>query len=160
MTIVAATGHRPDKLGGYDPKLSVMRTEFAMDWLDIRQIDRGITGMALGWDQDFALACYELGIPYTAAVPFDGQESRWPDKSKRVYRWLMNRAAEIIVVSPGGYSAGKMLLRNEWMVAECNELLAMYDGSTGGTYHCVKYAREWGREVHNLYPYYAEKARL
>ena len=152
--ILAATGHRPDKLGGYSVPLATLRTDLAMGWMDIRQIDKGITGMALGWDQDFALACYELGIPYIAAIPFEGQEKAWPAASQRVYRWLMNRADEIVIVSPDVYSPAKMLKRNIWMVDECNQLLALYDGSQGGTAHCLRYAREWQKEVTNLWHVY------
>lgn len=155
--ILAATGHRPDKLGGYNPALAVLRTEVAMDWMQVQSIARGITGMALGWDQDFALACFELGIPYTAAVPFDGQESAWPDKSKRIYRWLMNRAAEVTIVSPGEYSSAKMLKRNIWMVDECDHLLALYDGSQGGTQHCLRYAREWEKPIDNMWEEYQKR---
>lgn len=155
--ILAATGHRPDKLGGYNDNLSVLRCEIAMEWMDIRAIERGITGMALGWDQDFALACYELGIPYTAAIPFEGQESKWPTKSKLVYQWFMNRADEIVIVNPGSYNPGKMLSRNVWMVDNCDHLLAMYDGSQGGTAHCLKYAREWEKPVVNLWHIYQDR---
>lgn len=152
--ILAATGHRPDKLGGYADQLAILRCELCMDWMETQTIERGITGMALGFDQDFALACYELGIPYTAAVPFDGQESQWPAKSQRRYRWLMNRAADVVVVSPGSYRPAKMLKRNEWMVDECDQLIALYDGSQGGTMHCMRYARDWQKPIHNLYDEY------
>lgn len=157
LMILAATGHRPDKLGGYNSTLSVLRTDLIMDWMETRAVERGITGMALGWDQDFALACYELGIPYTAAVPFEGQESQWPQKSRLIYNWLMNRAADIVVVSPGAYNAGKMLARNVWMVDECTHLLALYDGTQGGTQHCLKYAREWEKPVVNLWDVYMKE---
>lgn len=154
--ILAASGHRPDKLGGYNPALAVLRTETAMNWMEVQSIARGITGMALGWDQDFALACYELGIPYTAAVPFEGQESQWPLRSKRIYKWLMNRADDVIIVCPGEYSPSKMLKRNIWMVDESDHILALYDGSQGGTAHCLKYAREWEKPITNLWHVYQD----
>lgn len=153
--IVSATGHRPDKLGGYSSDLALLRVEMAMDWLQASNAEKGIGGMALGWDQDFALACFELGIPYVAAIPFAGQESIWPAKSKRQYRWLMNRAAEIVVVCEGGYGAHKMQVRNQWMVDRCDTLLALHDGSAGGTGNCIKYAQEWDVRIVNLWEEYS-----
>jgi uncharacterized phage-like protein YoqJ len=34
-----------------------------------------------------------------------------------------------------------MQVRNEWMVDHCNDLLAVWDGSDGGTGNCVRYAQ-------------------
>jgi hypothetical protein len=34
--------------------------------------------MARGWDLALAKAAVELGLPLFAAIPFVGQESRWP----------------------------------------------------------------------------------
>lgn len=158
--IVAATGHRPEKLGGYGTDLAALRTELAMEWLHSRGATRGITGLALGWDQDVALACYELGIPYIAAVPFAGQESRWPERSQRVYRWFINRAAEVVIVSPGEYSAHKMQVRNIWMADRCDTLLALYNGSGGGTGNCIKYAADWEIPVENIWKNYSRLAGL
>lgn len=96
--------------------------------------------MALGVDQDFAQISIELAIPFTAALPFIGQEDRWPESSRKYYEWLLERADDVVVVSPGGYSAAKMQVRNEWMVDNCDHLVAVWDGSEGGTGNCVRYA--------------------
>jgi uncharacterized phage-like protein YoqJ len=70
--------------------------------------------MALGVDQDFAEICIQLGIPFTAAVPHLGQEVLWPEESQNKYRGLLGQAAQIVIVSPGGYAAWKLQKRNEY----------------------------------------------
>lgn len=140
--ITAATGHRPEKIGGYDfyaPQRAWVRAQIKRALIDLKTT-RGISGMALGVDQDFAYVCIELAIPFTAAIPFVGQEDAWPPHAQEWYEWLLIRAADVVVVSPGEYTAAKMQVRNEWMVDNCDVLLAVWDGSKGGTGNCVNYA--------------------
>ncbi len=87
------------------------------------------------------------GIPFDAYVPFKGQESRWPERSRAQYRRLLAAARRIVVVSPGGYSAAKMQRRNEAMVDACHRVLSLWNGSQSGTARCVAYAQEIGRPV-------------
>lgn len=109
--------------------------------------------MALGVDQDFAFVCAEMQIPFVAAIPFIGQESRWPVPSQDFYRELMTYAYCRFVVTPGGYSAFKMHLRNKWMVDNCTLLIAVWDGTQGGTHHCVEYAATANyRPIHLINP--------
>lgn len=141
--IVAVTGHRPGKIGEYDyyhSKREWIRNRMREELLDLRPT-KTISGMALGVDQDFAQVSLELTIPFLAALPFIGQESRWPKSSQDYYWWLIERADDVVVVSPGEYSAHKMQVRNEFMVDHCDILLAVWDGSDGGTGNCVKYAQ-------------------
>lgn len=105
--------------------------------------DHMITGMALGWDQYIAGACVSLGIPFTAAVPFIGQESRWSEEQKSYYRFLLDHAKEVVVVSKGGYSPKKMMIRNLWIVDNSSELLTLWDGDKlGGTWNTIQAAEE------------------
>ncbi len=34
-----------------------------------------------------------------------------------------------------------MQKRNEWMVDNCDMLVAVWDGTDGGTYNCIDYAK-------------------
>ena len=70
--IVAATGHRPDKLGGYGEEVFEKLVQLAMGFLEAHhsKITYGISGMALGWDMAYAEALCIKEIPWTAAVPF------------------------------------------------------------------------------------------
>lgn len=111
-----------------------------------------ISGMAQGYDQALAAAAITLSIPFTAAVPFRGQEEKWPLEAQETYRTILKRAKVVIYVSQGGYAASKMGTRNEWMVRRCDQLLALYDGtSLGGTANCILYAEKAGRPIINLW---------
>ena len=149
--IIAATGHRPDKLGGYDP-IAEMRLQMkASQYLQAMEPESVIVGMALGWDMAFGWAAVGLGIPLHAAVPFKGQELRWPPSSQEKYNRLLCLCASITVVFPGGYCAYAMQMRNEWMVDRANRIAAMWDGSPGGTCNCVRYAHKRSVPIDNLY---------
>lgn len=148
MYTVAFTGHRPDKLGGYgeNPLQSWVRNQMR-DRLQALKPGMVISGMALGVDQWAAEICIELALPFTAAIPFEGQEGKWPLNSQLHYRKLLEEATLKHVVSPGGYAAWKMHKRNQWMVDTCSTLIAIWDGSSGGTAGCVEYAKKVGRDI-------------
>lgn len=151
--IIAITGHRPDKLGGYHKnpitvgvyKLldGMVRTQKAHDPRLIL-----MSGMALGADTMWAIIARELSLPLIAAIPFEGQDSKWFQPAKDLY-WDLRRYADstapsggmVKIVSPGGYSSRKMQARNEWMVDRCDRLVAVFDGSSGDTANCVAYAK-------------------
>lgn len=156
---VAVTGHRPNKFFKYGvdayefhcPLRAWIRDQLKR-WLLYLQPSAGISGMALGTDQDFAYVCCEVGLPFVAAVPCDGQDSQWPEESRHFYHELLSRAYQVANVTPGPYAVWKMQQRNEWMVDNCHKLLAVWDGSDGGTANCVMYAHRVHREVHSINP--------
>lgn len=156
---VAVTGHRPDRVGGYAPNAlgrklqELVQAQLGEELRRIGETHPGlhaISGMAQGVDQWFAQECVRLGIPFTAAVPCDGQEVRWPTSARERYAELLGYAAKTVVVCPGPYQAWKMQRRNQWMVDRCNLLLAVWDGGAGGTANCVLYAAAQGRWTRRL----------
>lgn len=139
--IYAATGHRLDKLGGYDRQVDERLIRFAIAWLSTRKDAKAaISGLALGWDTAFAFAALSCDIPLIGAVPFVGQESKWPVEARARYRYLLGACATVHVVSPGGYANVKFQKRNRWMVDRCGTLAALWNGTAGGTANCVNYA--------------------
>jgi uncharacterized phage-like protein YoqJ len=152
--IIAFTGHRPDKLGGYKlPNPTYIKVCREIDWLLTElQPEKVITGMALGIDQWAASVAYKLGIPFIAAIPFEGQEKAWPEKSQQTYRLLRRLATEEVIVSPGEYTAAKMRTRNQWMVDNCDSLIAVWDGSSGGTGNCIQYAKSVNKKIYQINP--------
>lgn len=145
--IMAATGHRPDKLGN-DYNLNGPLTrwlQYNMAFvIDLYEVTEIISGMALGVDMLWAMTAVACNIPFIAAIPFEGQELKWPVKSQRLYWNTLLDAKEKVYVSKPGYAPWKMQKRNEWMVNNCDMLLAVWDGSTGGTFNCYRYAAEEG----------------
>lgn len=156
------TGHRPDKLGGYrtfqagvglgeSPLQSAIRTCILRLMADMTP-DMVISGMALGIDQMVAELAIETGTPFTAALPFVGQEGKWPAEAQAHYQKLLASAHKIQYCSEPGYAPYKMQVRNQWMVDNSDLLIAVWDGSTGGTHNCVKYAERVGKPVVRINP--------
>lgn len=171
---IAITGHRPNKLNNdYDlvsPMILKIK-QYIVDYikggiihnelhgiaLDLKLI----TGMALGIDTLFAKIAIEMNIPFIAAIPFKGQEGMWPPKSQAIYYNILAHATSIRIcdisvdISPNQitsysntpFTSDKMQIRNEWMVDNCDLLIAVWDKSSGGTANCVKYAQSVKREI-------------
>lgn len=156
MSRVAGTGHRPQKLGGYSDEVLAKLTRLAQHVIDDLEATHIITGMALGWDTALALAAVSRKVPFTAAIPFAGQEGRWPEASQRRYHALLDVADEVVVVCDGGFASWKMMERNRWMVQHCDLLAALWDGSNSGTSNCVRYAHDMAVVVHNYWQKWRE----
>lgn len=159
MSIVAGTGHRPHKLwiGDYsghhrlNPLRAWVKNQARAKLQELRPI-HVISGLALGFDQDLADVCVEMGIPFIAAIPCEGQDSQWPSEARAHYQKLLKLAYEIVLVTDGPYERWKMQARNEWMVDHCSDLIACFDGLEGGTVNIVNYADKLQRPVHRIDP--------
>lgn len=153
--VVAGTGHRPDKLGPkpqcYSDGMLSRLTVLAYRYLQILEPDKVITGMALGWDTALALAALELEIPLVCAIPFRGQELSWPETAQKRYNSILKQASKVTIVSKGSYSLHKMQRRNEWMVDRCDLVLALWNGSSGGTQNCINYAESKNKAILNAW---------
>lgn len=157
--IVAATGHRPNKLGGYALMHERSVRAMALAGLYETRPKWVISGMALGWDLAVAEAAHTLGIPYTAAIPFRGQDRMWPEQSQDRYNRVLKHASEVKIVThfdpldalTAADVSAAMQRRNVWMVNNADLVLALWDGSKGGTGNCVRFATQAGVPVLNLW---------
>ena len=98
------TGHRPEKLWGYnmnDPHYTglkkLLKTLIIQELQKTNEMDL-FSGMALGADQIFATAVIELrreGYPIRlhCAIPCVGQENRWSKDSQIIYKKILSFAA-------------------------------------------------------------------
>ncbi len=157
IDVWAGTGHRPGKLFddrhyGYTKEGLRLLVEFIKPQLKKVYAQQVITGMAIGYDQCLAMAAYELGMPFIAAVPCKGQDKLWTPEQRKGYHWLLNKAAEVHTLSKEPYRPQLMHARNEWMVDRANAVLALWDGTEGGTYKCVRYAMNVGTLIDNVWP--------
>lgn len=151
---IAITGHRPNKLGddyNYSSQWVLNIASEIQRILLLYKPSMVYIGMAQGIDQIVALVCIRNGIPFTAAVPFKGQELAWPLSAQIRYHNILKQAVEVVIVSDGAYAPYKMQVRNEWMVDKLKEsddrLLAVWDKSPGGTANCVKYTVEQNKQI-------------
>lgn len=99
--------------------------------------------MALGVDQMFAAVCTDLKIPWIAFIPCLNQGKVWPKESRDQYDYLLAKAAEVVHVSKREYFHGCMqdrnvAMRNWGLKDDRNLLLAVWDGSRGGTGNMVE----------------------
>ena len=133
---------------------------FILERLSHHPVVETISGMALGVDQLFGLVALKLRnegrpIRLTAAIPCVGQEKPW--KSKEYWQRLVDSADEVVYVSRQPYTPSCMQLRNKWMVDRADEVLAVWNGSSGGTASCLKYARAVGRPITNIFEGFDKK---
>lgn len=163
MKVVAGTGHRPEKLGGFNPATDNKTLVVARKAIEVLQPSKVISGMALGWDTCLALAALEASIPLTAAVPLRGFDAKWLKESKETYRDILACADEIVYVDEiigyqlrgieaGVYHVGKLQKRNEWMVDNCDVIAALWNRTSGGTKNCIDYAIKKRRFYQNFWP--------
>lgn len=153
---IAGTGHRPSKLfrgNVYAPENQLVLVAFAEEQLKkflntYRNIEV-ISGMALGWDQALGQASVNLGVDFHAYIPFPGQDSPWPPTSRERYARLLAEAKSVRIIS-SYYSPAAMQERNIAMVRDCQVLLALWDGSSGGTGNCVQWAQLYAKKVQIL----------
>jgi uncharacterized phage-like protein YoqJ len=155
--VVAGTGHRPPRLGlGYDQGSRRYLTDFILPHLDQLKPELVISGGAQGVDQALALAALELRLPYWVAVPFDGQDAKWPGSARYWYARLLRQAERVVRVCPPGYAPGKFIGRDCFMVDACTHVITLFDGErTGGTWHTLNYAQGKPLPITNLWEFYS-----
>jgi len=143
---IAVTGHRPDKLGGYNAtdNFNFLRSHMMAVMSGI--LDRGekelivISGGAIGIDQLWMEAAINLKLPVIAALPFKDYDCKWPWHARKIYKELLAQCSEVKYISEPGYEPSKMQTRNKWMVDNSDQLYGYWNGTAGGTKNCIDYA--------------------
>lgn len=156
---ICVTGHRPNKLYGYDfsdSRWQQLKEQFK-EILRENNCDEAITGMALGVDTIFALAVLELRessypIKLHCAIPCKNQDKFWPEENRILYKTILKNADTVKFVSNEEYKPWVMQKRNEYMVDLADKVIAVWDGSKSGTGNCVKYAKQVGKVVIRIEP--------
>lgn len=151
--VISGTGHRPDKLGGYkaweneiEPKL-VIKLISILEKYPPKKI---ISGMAQGWDTVLARAACATSIPLELHLPCKNQAARWPKNAQRVHAEICEKADNVIYVSEN-YTRSCMQLRNVHMVENSDIILALWNGTKGGTGNCINYAKKQNKPILNLW---------
>lgn len=154
------TGHRPLKLPwGYqedDPRCESLKRRL---WDAVSAAyDEGyrhfLCGMAQGCDL-YACECVlklreaHGDVSLEAALPCPTQADGWPPEERERYRRLLGACDYETMVS-ARYSPGCMLRRDRYMVDHASMLIAMFDGSAGGTRYTMEYAMKRGLDVVDL----------
>lgn len=146
------TGHRPDKLFGYDindPKYNRIKQWLGM-YIDAAKKKYPevsfISGMALGTDMIFAHEVNRRRLPLYAYIPTKKQYAVWHEESKQEWYDALVAAKSIHITNTEEnltYSQNVEVMqeRNEDMVDDADTVLAIWDGyQKGGTWNCIEYA--------------------
>lgn len=176
---IAFTGHRPDKLGGYDwhskknrAIINVLADTIVsvMNETNTKEF-KFICGGALGIDQ-MAFDIVSIGrefdntrkITLELAIPFKNQPCKWICKRDVERYFEQLELADVVTYvdkldsykirgyQEDIYYPAKMQQRNKYMVDNCDILIAVWDGSKGGTANCVNYAKKLGKKIIYINP--------
>ena len=78
-------------------------------------------------------------VTLEAAVPCSTQADGWPEPDRSRWRALL-AACDLETLVQSGYTRGCMLRRNRYMVDHSALVIAVYDGTPGGTCRTLEYA--------------------
>lgn len=111
-----------------------------------------ICGGAIGVDSYAAKYAMTHSIPYILILPFppDIMSKYWNFEQKRLLLETITHAKSVTILSQV-YNVKFYQLRNMAMVDAAQVLVAFFDGSSGGTANCVKYAKTKNKEYQILY---------
>ncbi len=159
MKTICITGHRPAKLPW---KYSTTSDEYIRYYEKLKKlikdyIDNGythfISGMALGVDLDFAEIVLHFrdderkGITLECALPCPNQTLKWKQEQIVRYNSIIERSDTTTIVNTR-YFYTCMLLRNEYMVNNSDEVIAVWnEKKEGGTWYTIKYAQKCNKTV-------------
>lgn len=144
------TGHRPEKLKA-DEETIRKDLKTAIE----NAIENGyttfITGMAPGVDTWAAQEVIEQkekneSIKLVCAVPFEGVESKRTDQEKTDFKAIISNADEVEYICPH-YTRWCFQARDRWMVDRASLVIAVYNGTAGGTKITVDYAEKKKRDI-------------
>lgn len=160
---ISLTGHRPDKLAGYDlskPYYTRLRNrliviiERALAKYDVVECH---SGMALGadtvWSQAIIHCKKKYGsdrIKFIAEIPDYNQSSRWLQENKDEWNHLMTFADKVNTYQKNDSRSYAYVLnqRNIGMIMACDVLIAVYNGdSIGGTANGVRDGKRLGKWI-------------
>ncbi len=151
------TGHRPSKLpwgvNETDPRCAALKGSIAreLEGLYRRGFRHFISGMAQGCDLYFAEGVLALrsshpDVTLEGAVPCPGQADRWPEEERRRWRAILD-ACDVETVVQQRYDRFCMHRRDRYMVDRSQCVLAVFDGSPGGTRYTLHYAMDRGLDI-------------
>lgn len=141
------TGHRPEKLGLPEEQVKVaLKKEIQTASQEGYSVF--ISGMARGvdlWAAELVLDLRDRGeaVRLICAVPFPGFELRWEPGWRETYQSVLKRA-DLVQCICDQYSEHCFQLRNRWMVDHSSRVIAVYNGTGGGTRNTLEYAEAQG----------------
>lgn len=139
-SVVAGTGQRPQHMRPMEREwgraelgrvMGRLRAEMGMEYV--------VSGMALGFDQWFAIEAVKLGCELHAYLPFpaEDQSRKWNDADRAGYQSLLGLST-LIRHEADAFEFAAYHRRNQAMVDSADLMVAMTNGKrSGGTWDCL-----------------------
>ena len=157
-TTACFTGHRnqklPWKFNENDKRCIAMKDELRLEIE--RAIQRGyktfLCGMALGFDMICAETVLDLkekydNIKIIGALPCKTQDKKWRSKDRERYKNLLVHLDSVRCLYDDYMGKECMFERNRYMVNNSSLMIALFDGTSGGTKSTIDYAKKQGLEI-------------
>lgn len=152
------TGHRPEKLPWGEredhPDCVALKQSMAEQLERLYQggFRRFVCGMARGADFYFAQEVLALrqvhpDVTLEAALPCLGQAKRWGEADRLRWHRLVD-ACDVTTLVQEHYDRYCMPRRDRYMVDQSSALLAVYNGTRGGTQYTLNYAMEHRLDIY------------
>lgn len=167
--ICCFTGYRPHRFAFSPDGLRPEQVQAALGTLIRRLHSEGyctfISGMSAGVDlwaasEVLALRRIHPEVELVAAVPFAGQENRWPIPLQREYRRILDSCQQVEYLfsekEAAVDSSACYRQRNHWMVDRADTVVAVCEvdvaDSRTGTAATVRYARRLHKRIFYIHP--------
>ena len=148
------TGHRPEKLNMNEFEVKKL-LEKAID----EAIEEGFTTFISGGSRGVDLWAAEIvnkkkktnpNLRLVMALPHPDFEKRWGAKDRLLLDYVVKNADFVKMVSENYYK-GCYQVRNQFMVDRSSLVIAVYNGTVGGTRNTIIYAKKIEVEIRCLY---------
>lgn len=144
------TGHRPEKCKG---SVSDVRARLEQE---IRKAiadgyDTFISGMSPGVDTWAAEEVLKIRkenstVRLLCYVPYKGVEKDWTPDAQAEFREILDRADEITYIC-SKHESWCFKATDTWMVEASSRVIAVFNGTSGGTEFTIRYATMMHRDV-------------
>lgn len=139
------TGHRPEKLHAPEA-LIIKQLDDAIQSAINNGYSAFITGMAKGvdiWAAELVLKyrCIHPQIKLICAIPYKGFGLHWDKDWTGRFSQIIQQADAVHYICPK-FSYGAYQTRNIWMVDHSALVIAVFNGSSGGTWNTIAYAQK------------------
>lgn len=147
------TGHRPGKINRSENEIKLL-LEKEIDNAIANGYVTFISGMAPGTDVWAAQIVLDKkntdnNLHLICALPHPGFENRRSDVDKLQFREILEKA-DVVKLINEHYFTGCYQVRNKWMVDRSNLVIAVFNGTKGGTKNTIDYAHKNGVSVRNV----------
>lgn len=110
-----------------------------------------ITGMACGVDTWAAEELLKIKAEHSeikliCAVPFKGAEKNRTPEQQESFLQILSKADDVVYICKK-YRRWCFFARDEWMVDRASRVIAVFNGTHGGTEHTLNCAREKNRFI-------------